>query len=37
LMSSEPRPRLSSAKLKVVWLIFFSVICVTSYRLNSSN
>ena len=28
LMSSEPRPGPSSAKLKVIWLIFFPIICV---------
>ena len=37
LVSSEPRPGPSSAKLKVTWLIFFSIICVIFYEPNSLN
>ena len=37
LMSSEPQPGPSSRKLKVIWLIFFSIICVIFYIANSLN
>ena len=37
LMSSEPQPGPSSAKLKVVWLKCFIIICVIFYIPNSLN
>jgi len=37
LMSSEPRPRSSSTKQKVILLRFFSIICVIFYIFNSLN
>jgi len=37
LMSSEPRPGPSSTRQTVIWLIFYSIICVIFYIPNSLN